>query len=103
MCIFVGVHVISRPTLESFWIKYPETEVALKVWFKRVTHAKLKNINDLKKEFPYADYVGYSRVVFNVKGNNFRLITVIYFDGQKVYIRFVGTHAEYDKINAKTI
>jgi mRNA interferase HigB len=97
------MHVIARPTLISFWVKYPESEVALKVWFKKVTNAKWKNINDLKKDFPYSDYVGNNRVVFNIKGNNFRLISVVYFDGQKIYIRFIGTHAEYDKINAKTI
>lgn len=97
------MHVISRTTLISFWEKYPESEIGLKVWYKKVVHANWKNINELKSEFPYADYVGNNRVVFNIKGNNFRLITIVFFDGQKIYIRFVGTHAEYDKINAKTI
>ena len=97
------MHVLFRSTLEVFWIKHPETEVALKVWYHRVLRAKWNNINDLKNEFSYADYVGNNRVVFKIKGNNFRLIAIVFFDGQKVYIRFIGTHAEYDKINAKTI
>ena len=97
------MRIISRTTLISFWKKHPESEIGLKIWYKKVAQANWKNINELKNDFPYADYVGYNRVVFNIKGNNFRLITIVFFDGQKIYIRFVGTHAEYDKINAKTI
>ncbi len=97
------MHVISRAQLITFWLKHQDAEVALRYWFNKVSKANWKNINELKKDFPSADYVGENRVVFNVKGNNYRLIVVIYFDGQKIYIRFVGTHAEYDKINAKTI
>lgn len=97
------MHIISRTKLITFWLKHQDSEVALRYWFNKVTKANWKSINDLKKDFPTADYVGENRVVFNIKGNNYRLIVVIYFDGQKIYIRFIGTHAEYDKINAKII
>ncbi len=97
------MHIISRTKLIAFWLKHQDSEVALRYWFNKVANANWKSINELKKDFPSADYVGENRVVFNIKGNNYRLIVVIYFDGQKIYIRFIGTHAEYDKINAKII
>ncbi len=97
------MHVISRPKLIEFWKKHPDSATPLKVWFKNIEQAKWKNINELKRDFPSADYVGDNRVVFDIKGNKYRIIVLIFFDGQKVYIRFVGTHAEYDSINAKTI
>lgn len=97
------MHVISRPKLIEFWEKHQDAETPLKLWFKKVEQAKWKSINDLKKDYPTADYVGENRVVFDIKGNHYRIIVLIFFDGQKAYIRFVGTHAEYSKINAKTV
>jgi mRNA interferase HigB len=97
------MHVISRPELIKFWTKHPATETPLKLWFKKVKQAKWKNINDLKKDFPTADYVGDNRIVFDIKGNRYRIVVLIFFSGQKIFIRFVGTHAEYDKIDAETI
>lgn len=97
------MHIISRTKLIAFWLKHQDSEVALRYWFNKVAKANWKSVNELKKDFPYADYVGENRVVFNIKGNNYRLIVVIYFAGQKIFVRFTGTHAEYDKINAKII
>ena len=97
------MHVISRPKLIEFWKKHLDSETPLKLWFKKVEQAKWKNINDLKRDYPSADYVGDNRVVFDIKGNRYRIIAIIFFDGQKVYIRFIGTHAEYSKVNAKTV
>jgi mRNA interferase HigB len=97
------MHVISRPKLIEFWKKHKDAEVPLSLWFSKVRKAKWSSINELKRDFPTADYVGNNRVVFDVKGNHYRLIVIVFFDGQKVYIRFVGTHAEYDKVNAKNI
>jgi mRNA interferase HigB len=97
------MHVISRPKLIDFWEKHSDSEVPLSVWFKKVRQAQWNGINDLKRDFPTADYVGNNRVVFDIKGNHYRIIVLVFFDGQKVYIRFVGTHAEYDKVNAKTV
>jgi mRNA interferase HigB len=97
------MHVISRPELIKFWIKHPDTEIPLRLWFKKVKQAKWENLNDLKKEFPTADYVGDNRVVFDIKGNRYRIIVLVFFTGQKMFIRFIGTHAEYDKIDARTV
>ena len=97
------MHVISRTKLIDFWEKHKDAEVPLRVWFKKIRQAKWKSINELKKEYPASDYVGDNRVVFDIKGNRYRIVVLAFFDGGKVYIRFVGTHAEYDKINAKTI
>lgn len=97
------MHIISRPVLIEFWENHPDAETPLRLWFKRVEHAKWKNLNELKSDFPDADYVGNNRVVFDIKGNKYRIIVLIFFTGSKVYIRFVGTHAEYDKIDASNI
>ncbi|HXB42066.1 MAG TPA: type II toxin-antitoxin system HigB family toxin [Bacteroidia bacterium] len=97
------MHVISRLKLIEFWAKHKDAEVPLRLWFKKVEQSKWKNINEVKNDFPYADYVGNNRIVFNIKGNTYRIVVIIFFDGQKTYIRFVGTHAKYDKIDAKTI
>lgn len=97
------MHIIARTTLITFWGKHKDAEIPLRVWFKKVEQAKWKNINELKKDFSTADYVGNNRVVFDIKGNKYRIVVLVFFDGQKVFIRFVGTHAEYDKIDATTI
>jgi mRNA interferase HigB len=97
------MHVISRTKLIEFWEKHPDSEVPLRLWFKKVRQANWSGLNDLKSEFPTADYVGDNRVVFDIKGNKYRVIVLIFFDGGKAFIRFVGTHAQYDRINARMI
>ncbi len=97
------MHIIARPELMKFWKKHPDAETPLKFWFKKVKQAKWDTLNDLKKDFPTADYVGNNRIVFDIKGNKYRIIVLAFFKGQKIFIRFVGTHAEYDKINATAI
>lgn len=95
------MRIISRPRLIEFWGKYPDAKTPLRVWFKKIEQSKWKGINDLKNDFPTADYVGNNRVVFDIKGNRYCIIVLVFFTGQKMYIRFIGTHAEYDKIDAK--
>lgn len=95
------MHIISRPILIKFWKKHPDAETPLRVWFKKVQQAKWKNINELKADFPTADYVGNNRVVFDISWNKYRIIVLVFFTGQKMFVRFVGTHKEYDKIDAK--
>jgi mRNA interferase HigB len=97
------MHVISRPKLIEFWEKHQDSEGPLRIWFQKVRQAHWNGLNDLKRDFPTADYVGDNRVVFDNKGNRYRVIVIAFLDGQKVYIRFVGTHAEYDKVEAKTV
>lgn len=97
------MNVISRPRLIEFWKKHPDSEIPLRLWYSKVRVAKWQSVNDLKRDYPSADYVGNNRIVFNIKGNHYRIVVLIFFDGQKAYIRFVGTHAEYDKIESHTI
>lgn len=97
------MHIISRPKLIDFWKTHPDTEIPLRLWFKKVQTSKWKNVNELKRDFPSADYVGSNRVIFNIKGNKYRIVVVVFFMGQKMFIRFIGTHAEYDKIDAKKV
>jgi len=95
------MRVVSRRKLIEYYKKHSASKVALEDWYQKVNKAKWINLNQLKKDFLSADYVGNNRVVFNIKGNDFRLIAIIIYISQKVYVRWIGSHSEYDKINAK--
>ena len=97
------MRIIARSTLRDYWEKYPDSELPLKVWFAQIKKASWENFNELKAQFGNASVVGNDRVVFNIKGNEYRLIAAINYRKQIVWIRFIGTHKAYDKIDAKTI
>lgn len=97
------MRIISRSTLRDFWEKHNDAETPLKLWFAEVKGASWPNFNALKEQFGNASVVGNNRVVFNIKGNTYRLIASIDYEKQILWIRFVGTHKAYDKIDAKTI
>lgn len=97
------MRVISRKLLREFWIKHSECEQQLKSWFQEVNKGTWKNLNELKREYPSASILEDNRVCFNIKGNNYRLIVKINLHYQIMWIRFIGTHAEYDKIEANKI
>ena len=97
------MHVISRRKLSQFWESHKEAEDALKEWFKEAEHSKWRTTSDIKARYGTADFLKENRVVFNIKGNRFRLVAKIEYKAQVVLIRFVGTHAEYSKIDAETI
>ncbi|MBS1761579.1 MAG: type II toxin-antitoxin system HigB family toxin [Bacteroidetes bacterium] len=97
------MRVIAKKILREFWEKHNDCEQQLKAWFQETSKAEWANPNEIKAEYPSVSIIGSDRVVFNIKGNTYRLIVKINFDYQMVWIRFIGTHAEYDKINAKTI
>lgn len=90
--------VITRKTIQAYGENNTNAIDALNEWYIKVKLADWSNYNEVKKEFPSCDYVGNDRYVFNIKGNRYRLIAIIHFDVRTVYIRFIGTHAEYDKI-----
>ncbi len=90
------MHIISRKALSTFWQEHPKSELALLRWFKVLSQSEFESFNNLRETFPSADLVG-DLVVFNIAGNNYRLIASIPFNRKKVYIRHVLTHAEYDK------
>ncbi|MBQ3957715.1 MAG: type II toxin-antitoxin system HigB family toxin [Bacteroidaceae bacterium] len=84
--------------LVAFWKKHPEAKEALTRWAELVETSDWTSHADLKKTFPAADYVGNDRYVFNIGGNKFRTVAVVVFFSGDMHLRFVGTHAEYDRI-----
>lgn len=98
-----GMRVIAVKTLREFWKEHADAEQPLKSWFKEATDTRWKGPNDIKRFYPSADILPGNRIVFNIKGNTYRLIVKIHYNTGIVFIRFVGTHAEYDKIHAETI
>src|SRR5438132_4536857 len=97
------MRIIALSTLRSFWEKHPITEQPLKAWYADAKKAVWYSFHDIKQTYPSASIIGNDRVVFNIKGNTYRLVVMIRFRDSKVFIRFIGTHAEYDKIDARTI
>lgn len=97
------MRVIAKKILREFWEKHNDCEQQLKAWFQEASKAEWTSPNEIKTEYPSASIIGNDRIVFNIKGNTYRLIVKINFDYLMVWIRFIGTHAAYDKINAKTI
>ena len=90
------MHIISKKALREFWEKYPDSQTSLVRWFKLIGKQELKHFAELRALYPRADQVG-NLIVFNISGNKYRLIASIHFNRQKVYVRHVLTHAEYDK------
>ena len=99
------MRIIAFRTIREFYEKpeYADSEIALRSWYYEVKVAEWKNPNELKQQFRNASIVGEGRMVFNIKGNDYRLVAAIDYEFQVIFIRFVGTHQQYEKINAKTI
>lgn len=97
------MNVVSHKKLVDCYSIYPDAEIALQQWYKTANSAKWKCFADIKKDFNSVDSIGNQRYIFNIKGNNYRLVVVIQFVHQYIYIRFVGTHTQYDKIDCNTI
>lgn len=97
------MRLISRRKLIEFWTKYVDSEEQLKAWAWEVEHADWKTPSDVKARYGTADILKNDRVVFNIKGNHYRLVVKIQYNIQIVFIRFVGTHKQYEKIDAEKI
>ena len=97
------MRVIAKSTLKEFWEKHTDSKQALLSWYKVAKQANWKNFNEVKEQFGTCKILGQDRIVFKIKGNSYRLIVKLTFTNQIIWIRFVGTHAEYDSINAKEI
>lgn len=97
------MRIITEEPLKKFIVKHPEVKTALQDWVKTVKAAKWNNFADVKKTFNSVDNVGNQRYVFNIKGNQYRLVAVIKFTIKWIYIRFIGTHKEYDEIDCANI
>ena len=99
------MRVIAFKTIREFFEKpeYSDSEISLRAWYHDVKTAEWKTTNELKTLYKNASIVGNGRVVFNIKGNKYRLVVAIDFAFQVIFIRFIGTHSQYDQIDAKTI
>ncbi|HWQ91293.1 MAG TPA: type II toxin-antitoxin system HigB family toxin [Clostridia bacterium] len=97
------MRVIARKTLRDYWQKEPRTEQELKAWFAEAEAGDWHNPADVKAKYGNASILRDGRVVFNICGNNYRLVVWINYEFRTIYLRFIGTHEEYDQIDAQTI
>ncbi len=97
------MRVVSKKRIIDYYLKHANSKIALEEWYKKVSKSEWSNLNELKETFQSADYVGNNRVVFNIKGNDFRLVAIVIYVSKKLYIRWIGTHAEYSKLDVKNI
>ena len=97
------MRVIAKRTLREFWDKHSTAKQPLLSWYKAVQTVNWQNNAEIKERFSTASIINATRVVFNIGGNNYRLICIVKFDKQILFIRFIGTHKEYDKINAAEV
>lgn len=97
------MRVIAKKVLRDFWTKHNDCESQLKSWYHEANKANWRTPNEIKNKFPTASFLANNRIVFIIKGNNYRLIVKINYAYGVIWIRFVGTHKQYDKIDANTI
>lgn len=97
------MRVIAVSTLREFWEMHPDAEQPLKAWCHEVDHELWAGPADIKRQYGSASILKNRRVVFNIKGNDYRLVVAIAYKLQVVYVKFIGTHAEYDRIDADTV
>lgn len=97
------MRVIARPALIEFCRKHPDSEASIKAWYSEAKKATWRNGNEIKKSYRTASIIANERVVFNIAGNRYRLVVAINYSAKIVYIRFIGTHEEYDLIDVRTI
>ena len=97
------MRVYSKGPLRDFWNGKPDAKSPLMTWYRETKAADWNRSTDIKERFPSASILKNGRVVFNIKGNKYRLVVKVKYEKKKVYIRFIGTHKEYDGINAEVI
>ena len=95
--------IFAKSTLREFWEVHPDSEQYLKTWYDTAIHTEWQNPVDVKQTFSTASILKDNRIVFNIKGNSYRLIVKFNFVKRWIFIRFIGTHSEYEKINANKI
>lgn len=95
--------IIARSTLRDFWKKHKDSEDYLKTWYQTARTSNWKSPKEIKASYASASILNDNRVVFNIKGNHYRLIVKFNYERQWAFIRFIGTHAQYDRIDAETI
>ena len=95
--------IFAKSTLREFWEGFPDSEQYLKTWYNTAMNSDWKSPADVKQTYANASILKDSRIVFNIKGNSYRLVTKFNYEKQWIFIRFIGSHKEYDKIDADTI
>ena len=97
------MRIIAKSTLRTFWERHPNAEEPLLAWYRETEKADWESPAQVKARYRSASFVGENRVLFNIKGNDYRLVVKINYPYRVVYVRFVGTHAEYDKIDVEEV
>lgn len=95
--------IFAKSTLREYWVTYPDSEQYLKSWYDTAMSSNWKTQNDVKQTYANASILKDNRIVFNIKGNSFWLVAKFNFEKQWIFIRFIGTHIVYNKIDANTI
>ena len=97
------MRIFNYTTLRDFWETHPDSKEPLIWWYETTTGATWRNAVEVKTTFRAADILSSDRVVFDIKGNKYRVIASVNYEYQAVYIKFIGTHAQYDRIDANTV
>jgi len=97
------MHIVSQKNLKDFWKLYPDAEFDLRRWYLFAKKACWLNPSEVKKVFSSASFVANNRVVFSICGNKYRLVVKMVYESRRIYIRFVGTHKQYDRIDVSSI
>lgn len=97
------MRIVAKSTLRYYWEKHPDCEQSLLSWYKTTIRANWGNFNEVRNQFGTCKIPGNDRIIFKIKGNQYRLVVKISFTNQLIFIRFIGTHSENDLINVKEI
>jgi mRNA interferase HigB len=97
------MHIVAKKTILNFCKRHPVVKQSALAWYDEAVNGKWQTPQDIKDQYASASFLGRNRVVFNLKGNAFRLVVAIAYSTGFVYIKFIGTHAAYDKIDAETV
>lgn len=97
------MRVIAVSTLRDFWAKHANAEIPLRSWFAQASRAAWRSPADVKAAYRNASFLANNRIVFNIKGNDYRLVAAVHYNCGMMFIRFVGTHRDYDQIDASTV
>jgi mRNA interferase HigB len=97
------MRVIAKRTLREFWMLHAEAEQPLKAWYDEARKANWLQPSDIKTMYRSASFVANNRIVFNIGGNKYRLVTAVDYRRHALFIKFIGTHADYNKVNVETV
>jgi len=97
------MRIIALGTLRDFWLRHADAEIPLRSWYAAASRADWRRPADVKTAYRNASFIANNRIVFNIKGNEYRLVAAVHYNRGMMFIRFIGTHRDYDKIDATEI